>query len=133
MNTTICKQDLRNTKRQARVLDTNSEVGVTLSRAIADEHAVVRVIYAGSVPSNCGYPALTDGMVIVGFPDGDAVVWACELPANKATRAGVLRRCNLPTEARDMRVREETRRRAEYEIMLEAAEELEAIARKPRG
>jgi len=78
-------QDLRNHRRTARVLDIAS-----LLAWIGDD--TVCAHHGGTVANCYGYPAVTDAVAMV-VVDGHCLVWATEIPANKATASGAMRAC----------------------------------------
>lgn len=53
----------------------------------------VYVHHGGGVANAYNYPAVTEGIVSVGFPDGSLVQWGARLSANKVTNSGVLFAC----------------------------------------
>lgn len=67
--------------------------------AAAARHAVetgrvaIHVRHGGGVAYAYAYPAETEGVVVVAFPDGRAAVWCGRLPANKVTGSGVVATC----------------------------------------
>lgn len=50
---------------------------------------VIRASHGGSVPNSYAYPAKTEGLVVVAWPDGRYWARLDTLPANKVTLSGV--------------------------------------------
>lgn len=63
----------------------------TINRAKEKGCEVVRSTHGGSVANAYAYPADTEGMIAVGFPDGSGWAEVVRLPANKVSHAGVFK------------------------------------------
>lgn len=93
----------------------------------AKKDPFIGVTHGGDVAGSYGYPADTEGLVTVAFPNGDVVQWGCRLRANGVTHGGVLATC-LGEWARpyaDTRFGEAKRQKARELILKSARERLE--------
>lgn len=73
----------------------NLEAKAAAVLATARKHGTIQVcVYCGgSVANKYGYPAETEGAVVIAHPDGRVLVRVRRLPANKVTDAGIVRVC----------------------------------------
>jgi hypothetical protein len=85
---------------------------------------LVAITTGGDVPGNYGFPATTEALVTVAFPNGDVSQWGCRIRANAVTHSGILAAC-LGEWARpyaDPRYGDKKRLRAR-ELIIKSAEE----------
>ena len=68
-----------------------SLAGEAVQKAKESKRAWIMVDNGGSVANKYGYPADTEGVVSVGFPDGSSWTKVVRLPANKVSSSGVFR------------------------------------------
>jgi len=72
----------------ARVVDLQLFADRTARQAVERGQPVVVTTTGGSVANKYGYPAETDAVLCVAFPDGRAILWATRIAANKSTLSG---------------------------------------------
>jgi hypothetical protein len=113
-NTLVWRKEVKKEKPMSKVRlatkDLEKYTGRRLRERRVDEHyeasfaqnlstrtdqgpALIKVIHGGDVASSYGYPACTEGLVTVAFPNGDVYQWGARLPANAVTKSGVLAAC----------------------------------------
>jgi hypothetical protein len=61
-----------------------------LSRAKEKNQPSIRVAHGGSVSNKYSYPAKTEALTVVAFPNGSFWARVTKIPANKVTLSGVL-------------------------------------------
>lgn len=83
-------------------------ITATLDAAIEKNKIIIEATHGGSVNNSYGYPAMTEGIVVVASPTGDVWVAGTRLPANKVTLAGVFRSCTGYTGLFDRRFSDES-------------------------
>jgi hypothetical protein len=76
------------TRLRVRRVDEDALLHGAIQVAKQDKFPVVDVDYGGTVANAYNYPASTEAVVAVGFPNGDGWVRVNRIPANKATYAG---------------------------------------------
>lgn len=119
--------DERSSRRRVRTLSLERVVTQAVAEVTRDGRPAVFAHHGGTVPNNYGYPAVTDGVVVVAIPhDGKvyAKVVAVNLPANKATASGVAAHCGFRRGMFDGRYGWEARRAAHSATLAEVAAEL---------
>src|SRR5262249_6939413 len=72
---------------RARRVDENKIASRTLARAIESDYPAISADHGGSVANAYRYPAETETLVTVAFPDGRVVQWHSRASANKVTYA----------------------------------------------
>ena len=79
---------------RVRRVDENFELQRAIESARSSRYPVIRCVHGGTVANWYGYPAETECIVTIAWPDGR--VWQSgieRIPANKATLAGAFRAC----------------------------------------
>jgi hypothetical protein len=97
----------------------------TWAQIHAKENPVIEIDHGGDVAGSYGYPAQTEAIVTVAFPNGDVVQWGCRLRANAVTHGGILATClgNWARAFGDDRFGE-ARREEVRELIIEVAREI---------
>lgn len=103
-----------------------SRAADALAKAKELGRPVIIAQHGGSVANSYGYPAETEGQVVVAFPEGVAVRWYCTLSANKVTLSGVLSTCGLDHRLFDRRCSERSKADARRSIIQDAIAALAA-------
>ncbi len=81
------------TRLRVRRVNEKSILNSVIAAAEAEGRPKIHATHGGGVANSYGYPADTEGVVAVGFPDGSGWVKVARLPANKVSLGGVFRRC----------------------------------------
>lgn len=102
-------------------------------RAVRTGEPQVDADHGGGVAGSYGYPATTQGVVIVALPDGRSVVWLCSTRADQPTlRAAALDCVPGSEDLWDHRVRSDLRRTSALDFLVgRAHEELNAANQGP--
>jgi len=88
--TAAIKIEIENTRRlRVRRVSEKALANRAITLAMEKGRAVILADHGGGVANKYGYPAETEGVVVVGYPDGTAVGKVVRLPANKVTLSGV--------------------------------------------
>lgn len=74
-----------------RRVDENCPVRIFRNRP--PKEPFIQIAHGGDVAGSYGYPAQTEAIVTVAFPNGDVVQWGCRLRANGVTHGGILAAC----------------------------------------
>lgn len=100
-------------------------INVAAPAARALSSGMITVAHGGSVANSYGYPAWTQGVVVVPVSDTCVVAWTVELPANKVTHSGVLARCigDHVRAVLDVRYGDDATEQARWYVLSEAARE----------
>lgn len=126
-NVILVVDDERSSRRRVRTLDLERVVSQAVAEVALDGRPAVFAHHGGTVPNNYGYPAVTDGVVVVAIPHDGKVytkVVAINLPANKATASGVAASCGFRRAMFDRRCNLETARAAHSATLAEVAAEM---------
>lgn len=126
-NVILVVDDERSSRRRVRTLSLERVVSQAVAEVARDGRPAVFAHHGGTVPNNYGYPAVTDGIVVVAIPHNGAVyakAVAVNVSANKATAAGVAASCGFRRAMFDRRYSWETARAAHSATLAEVAAEL---------
>jgi len=97
--------------------------------AMESGETLVLVDHGGSVANNYGFPAQTEGLVSVAFPNGYLCQFGARLPANKVTSSGILAAClgDWARPYQDPRFSTEKAAQVRDLIIATAAEQLQVV------